>query len=754
MTTRRPPENGAQLLRAMRSLLDRGYAQAADTVLRTITLQSTGANTLMQRRMAELMAEAAKLAEQGARLTLENPILRAVLADLDDVMRANQALVAGAAADVQASGIAVAGTSVREMALPGVSDSALRALGVVWNRPDPEAIARLIEYTAGAAWQERLNRYGEGVGTLARQTVVRGMAAGQGPLATARQLRSVVEDLPAAYANTMMRTLQLTSYRDAQVAHRVANSHIITEQIRIAVLDERTCFPAGTMVRTTSGDKPIEMVSVGDLVLTHLGRYQKVNATMRRDYSGVMVTMRHNGGSLTATANHPILVTRGGNRDWITAESIKPGDCVTVCREDGGNDGDHRISNRAVERGIWNTDYGVATRDKARCFAPVAGGACMPVDAIDLKCNVAVSNVEIDGVTVNPGLLFERFAKCLKAKTDVAFRLGFTSIASIAARGTELLMRQYGHDTEVLFAGQTGIDNRWAAALFGTVGTLAFLRSVQKYFTATLARHVYQCLCLAFQTTYPVAVGIRGRYGVGFAANRADFGNGASLVFAFRAAIAGIPLLDFGGAQLKLFTADFTNEGDALTLAQPATGRAAIQAVPAAMIDVGLPDFKGVSANNAGSLYHDTIISSTATEIKGEEVYNLEVDGDHTYTANGVVVHNCMSCVALHGTVLRPDERINDHWNGRCESVTVVKGRTPPNVETGEAWFERQPETRQRAMMGASEYRAWQDGAITLRDYPRTYTDPVFGEMVAANSLKGMLGDQARRYYTEAEDGE
>lgn len=172
------------------------------------------------------------------------------------------------------------------------------------------------------------------------------------------------------------------------------------------------------------------------------------------------------------------------------------------------------------------------------------------------------------------------------------------------------------------------------------------------------------------------------------------------------------------------------------------------------MIDVGLPDFKGVSANNAGSLYHDTIISSTATEIKGEEVYNLEVDGDHTYTANGVVVHNCMSCVALHGTVLRPDERINDHWNGRCESVTVVKGRTPPNVETGEAWFERQPETRQRAMMGASEYRAWQDGAITLRDYPRTYTDPVFGEMVAANSLKGMLGDQARRYYTEAEDGE
>jgi len=346
MTARMPPAQ-RNVLEAVNKLLERGYAQAAGAVLRTITLQSTGDNTLMQRRLAELMAEAARLAEAGKRLTPENAILRAVLADFDDVMRANQALVAGAAGEVQASGIAVAGQAVRATALPGISDAALRAAGLTWNVPDPEALRALIEYTASSAWQQRLDRYGEGLGTLARDTVVRGMAMGQGPLATAEQLRGVIENLPEAYADTMMRTLQITSYHDAQVVHRVANAHIITEHVRTASLDDRTC----------------------------------------------------------------------------------------------------------------------------------------------------------------------------------------------------------------------------------------------------------------------------------------------------------------------------------------------------------------------------------------------------------------MACVALHGTVLRPDERVDDHHNGRCTSVAVVRGRAAPEVEAGPAWFERQPEARQRAMMGDAAYEAWKAGAINLQDYPRRYTDPVFGEMVGAQSLRGMLGDAAREYY-------
>src|SRR5688572_28592303 len=43
------------------------------------------------------------------------------------------------------------------------------------------------------------------------------------------------------------------------------------------------CFAAGTPISTRDGPKPIEEIAVGDLVLTHAGRYRRVVATMRRE---------------------------------------------------------------------------------------------------------------------------------------------------------------------------------------------------------------------------------------------------------------------------------------------------------------------------------------------------------------------------------------------------------------------------------------------------------------------------------------
>src|SRR5207249_1256912 len=45
------------------------------------------------------------------------------------------------------------------------------------------------------------------------------------------------------------------------------------------------CFAAGTPISTKDGPKPIEEVQTGDLVLTHLGRYRPVIATMQREAS-------------------------------------------------------------------------------------------------------------------------------------------------------------------------------------------------------------------------------------------------------------------------------------------------------------------------------------------------------------------------------------------------------------------------------------------------------------------------------------
>lgn len=107
----------------------------------------------------------------------------------------------------------------------------------------------------------------------------------------------------------------------------------------------------------------------------------------------------------------------------------------------------------------------------------------------------------------------------------------------------------------------------------------------------------------------------------------------------------------------------------------------------------------------------------------------------------------CMACIALHGTHVPLGERIDDHWNGRCVGVPVVKGRTPPNIQTGAAWFEGLSEARQREQMGAGAFEAWKAGAVTLPDFVHRHHDDVFGAMVREASLVGMLGDAARQYY-------
>lgn len=227
-------------LRLVSDLLNRGYTQSADLVLQTI--QRNGTSGILARRLAELDEEAARLRANYGRLDANNPVFRALMADFEDVMKGNRALLDGAAEGVMNSGVQVAGESVYRLALPGLDAATARAVGLAWNRPDPEAVRRLVQYTSRKPWEDRLNRYGDGMAGLVQQIATTGLASGWGPERAAREVRRAVEGLPVAYANTLMRTLQITSYRDAQAAHRVANDHIIVGHIRIAALDDRTCM--------------------------------------------------------------------------------------------------------------------------------------------------------------------------------------------------------------------------------------------------------------------------------------------------------------------------------------------------------------------------------------------------------------------------------------------------------------------------------------------------------------------------------
>ena len=108
----------------------------------------------------------------------------------------------------------------------------------------------------------------------------------------------------------------------------------------------------------------------------------------------------------------------------------------------------------------------------------------------------------------------------------------------------------------------------------------------------------------------------------------------------------------------------------------------------------------------------------------------------------------CISCVAMHGTEHSPSETLDDHHNGRCVALPIVRGRRPEGSEqTGREWFDALTDAEQQGIMGKAKWRAWRDGAVAWEDMTGITSDPALGSMRYAPSLKALLGDDAGQYY-------
>lgn len=112
------------------------------------------------------------------------------------------------------------------------------------------------------------------------------------------------------------------------------------------VLGSPPCFIAGTLVQTEDGGfTPIEKLQVGQNVLTHKNRMKHITTVMQRRYAGTLYTVKSaHGEPITATPEHPFYIrsrTGHGNNAggwkkgvsapmWIPAERLRTGDYVCV----------------------------------------------------------------------------------------------------------------------------------------------------------------------------------------------------------------------------------------------------------------------------------------------------------------------------------------------------------------------------------------------------------------------------------------
>jgi hypothetical protein len=254
MTMPRPDET---LRDTVNRLLDGGYQDSAGAVVRAIgTNMNSGA---LEMRLKQLEEEAARLAEAGQQMRPDNAYLRAFFDTLEDTLSANRSLINSASSQLGQIGVAAAENISLRLVTEGLPAQVVAAVQGQWNRPDPNAVAGLVDFTSDPAWNDLLSVYTERMIQRINDRALFGFVNGWNPIRTARELRRMTQGADGSpgmakfEAETIMRTLQLSSYRRGVASYQAANAQILQPQaIRIAVLDMRTCLACialhGTLV--------------------------------------------------------------------------------------------------------------------------------------------------------------------------------------------------------------------------------------------------------------------------------------------------------------------------------------------------------------------------------------------------------------------------------------------------------------------------------------------------------------------------
>lgn len=121
------------------------------------------------------------------------------------------------------------------------------------------------------------------------------------------------------------------------------------------------------------------------------------------------------------------------------------------------------------------------------------------------------------------------------------------------------------------------------------------------------------------------------------------------------------------------------------------------------------------------------------------------------YRSSGVVsgfkrlaahdARTCAGCLFTEGQFYESQADFDEHNQGRCTAVPVVKGVDEPTWLSGRDWFLIQPESVQADILGAGRFEAWQKG-VSLDAMVTKRNDPVWGGAFVPTPVEKLAGSQ------------
>lgn len=357
------------------------------------------------------------------------------------------------------------------------------------------------------------------------------------------------------------------------------------------------CHPAGTLIETAEGQIPIEILRPGMAVVSHKGVLRHVTHAWHDSSSSELITITTaDGRSVTATPNHPFLLSSGA---WARAESIQLGDDL-VCVD---------VDSRSILNHL-HSDQRPPETAKKRLLVRILGlfsRAGVPIPAIDLDGQLYVweGNVEIDGLE-RVGDQTDNAARA-KSFVEHAF-VGRIELSGTRLRVGELCFKRLGPTPDSLVCSA-----HLPLPLSG--GHLLPSHEVG----------LGTCPLDTSRGTDPVD-------------NRASGDSEAERYFVHREQFVEVESQDFlsveeqpqpnaSGGQ-SLMESENTHRKQPGDFAQCPQWRT-------------IPEFKDTSDVHVGARHsHSAVVTIVRSASQGE-VYNLTVEGDHSFVANGIASHNC-----------------------------------------------------------------------------------------------------------------
>jgi hypothetical protein len=432
------------------------------------------------------------------------------------------------------------------------------------------------------------------------------------------------------------------------------------------------CFPEGTPIRMGDGTEiPIKEVSPGDMVLTHMGETREVANTQVRSYEGEMYELTVSGlpEPIRCTSEHPFLVIR--------PKTV----CACGCREP--LDKDHREYLRldqkyetALKPGhseqereerkkkLEDTQVLVPEWVKAEDLTP-DDLLLFPTPKLREDGDISIGRARLLGYFLAGG----SFLKCKGVLSEVEFNLGSHEAETLAKEISDRLELDFGAKAKTYFSTLSRLSSDMCIRASG--------RELANWFLAHGGQYCDGKRLSTEVLSWPkeAKANLLQAYFLGNG-HITPKGSLTATTASYTLSTQLHTLL----ASLGLFVKRSVVEPDRsqkmrkpiyildLSAHQVETLNTYLGAHPFV-----LPEFKQRTTQEFGALDGYTCFKLLQVESEPFSgiVYNFEVDGDNSYVAGGVAVHNCLAqycqCDYCKNIATTDDE-----W---CDHMRHHKGR-------------------------------------------------------------------------------